>query len=152
MLLSKDLRNSLNFFVGLFLLTGLAFPAPLLAQGSEGYGLIPCGYATKNENGEYIRENGAIVRKECTVQDVFVFINTLIRFLLFTIAAPLAVLSLVMAGIYMVVYSDNPGKRSAAIGWIWDILIGFLIAFSAWALVSTILKVLNTPFAAFINR
>jgi len=68
----------------------LLFALPVLGQG-----LVPCG--GKNQ-------------EPCTFNDLFVLINNVIKFLLFTLIPPIAALIFAFGGITIMSAGGDPGK------------------------------------------
>lgn len=125
---------ALLFLVPLLTSAQAQAPAPYSPPITDHH-LVPCGF----------------VGHPCTFADVIGLVNLLVNFLLFQVAIPLALVSIVSAGIYMMVYSDSPGKIATAKGWLWDIVVGFMLAFGAWAIVNFILGFLSPEAAKYIN-
>ncbi len=125
------------------------FLIPLFSSAQDAdpkkYVLIPCGFAEKDANG--------VVTKSvpCEFRHIFVFINTLIRFMLFRLAVPLAALSFMYAGFLMLTAAGNEGKVKEAKGIFTTTAWGFLIAISAFAVVRFILSVVD-PQYDLINK
>ncbi len=74
----------------------------------------------------------------CTFPDFFVLLNTIMEFLVVTVAAPLAVLTIVYGGIIITVYAGNAGKRAKGKEIIQTAVLGFVLVLAAFILVKFI--------------
>lgn len=109
----------LNFAL-LFCALGFAlYASSAYAQG----GLVPCGWAGK----------------PCTTCDFMVLANNIITFLFKYIIAPLAALGILASGIVLLTAGGSQTQLETGKKMLWNIVIGFFIAISAWLVVSTIL-------------
>ena len=97
----------------------------LLAAG----GLVPCDGTGQNP---------------CTYIDFFYLINNVVEFAVY-LAVPLGTIAIVAAGIIMVMYSSNEGKRTMAKSILMTAVIGIVLTLSAYLIISTIIKVLADP-------
>ncbi len=79
----------------------------------------------------------------CGFEEFIVLINKVIKFLLFSIATPLAALAFTYAGFLLISAGGDPGKLTQAKSIIKNVLIGFVIALAAWLIVNTILSSLG---------
>ncbi len=93
---------------------------------SFAQGLVPCG----NEG-----------QRQCTYKDLFTLADKVINFLLFKIAIPLAVLMVIWGGINILTSAGNEGKVKRGREIITGTFVGIAIAFGAWLIVETIIKV-----------
>jgi hypothetical protein len=101
-----------------FILSSSFFPFAAKAAG-----LVPCG-------GE---------GDPCTFCDLFILFNNIIKFLMFDIVPPVAVLMLVVGGIMYFFGGSNPELLSQAKGIIKSVAIGLAIIFCSWIIINTIL-------------
>ncbi len=111
--------NIEKIFLIVFLLLALV---PFFVQAQRP--LVPCGGPGQ---------------PACQICHIFVLINNIIRFLLFTILPPLAVLLLVIGG-FMFLFagaSENTLKQAKSI--IFSTIFGLIIILSAWIIVNTLL-------------
>ena len=100
----------------------LIIPALSLAQTatSTGSGLVPC---TTN----------------CSFNDLMTLVNTVIKFLLFDMAIPIAAIMFVYAGFELVTSGGSTEKRGLAKKVFTNTAIGLILAFACWIIVSTVL-------------
>jgi hypothetical protein len=108
-------------FVIVFIL--LAMPALSLAAG-----LVPCGGAKE---------------PACDWNGFMSLINTVIHFLLFDMAIPLAAIMFAYAGFELVSSGGSTEKRGIAKKVFTSAVIGLIIAVAAWLIVSTVLSILG---------
>ncbi len=102
--------------------------------------VLPCGY----------KELGGITR-QCTVEDIFKLVNNVINLLIFQIASPLAALVLMYSGFQMLISGGDSSKYSAAKNNFMDVVTGFALILSAWAVVSFILSLAAPAFVSYIG-
>jgi len=94
-------------------------------------GLVPCGGT------------------DCPCQfcDLFVLFKKIVDFLLFTIVPPLAILMLVIAGaMYMLAHMEVVGSPNWIIqakSLIWSVVIGLIIIYGAWLIVSLFFQIIG---------
>ncbi|MBI2628065.1 MAG: hypothetical protein HYW71_01350 [Candidatus Niyogibacteria bacterium] len=106
----------------------MAIAVPLLAAGA---GLIPCG------TGDEM----------CTLNDLGCLAGNVINFLLFYLAAPLAIISMLIGGILMITAAGNQNQLERGKSIFYNTIIGIVIAFGAWLIVNLILQsLLNEKF------
>lgn len=74
----------------------------------------------------------------CTFPDFFVLLNTIMEFLVVTVAVPLAVITIVYGGIIITIYASNSGKREEGKKIIWTAIKGFALVLAAFILVKFI--------------
>ena len=65
--------------------------------------------------------------------------NNIINFLLYYLAAPIAVLMFMWAGFIFIFHSDNPGEISKAKGIFRNVVVGFVLALAAFLVIKLIL-------------
>lgn len=105
----------------------ISFPFIALAKG-----LVPdCGVF----NGDSI--------EKCDFDDLMTLFNTLINYLLFVIATPLAALIIVYAGVLYLFDGGNSSQVKKAKQILINVVFGYVIALSAWLIVKMILKSLG---------
>jgi hypothetical protein len=100
-------------------------------------GIVPCG-----------RERDDATTPEfencpCRLCDLFVLVDRIIKFALFKIVVPLAVLMIVIGGIMFLTAGGNPERISSAKKLMTNVAIGILIIFAAWIIVNTILMLIG---------
>lgn len=76
---------------------------------------------------------------ECSFTDLYTLINKIINFIVFVLAVPIAALVITLAGIWLVIYPSNEGKRKEALGMIRTAVVGLLIVLSAYLIVKAII-------------
>ncbi len=118
----KEMSEKRVFLICLALL--IFGSAPVLALAADSaFGLVGCD--------------------TCTFENFLELIYTLLRFLIFTIAIPAAVLAVMVAGLQMVWAQDNAGAWTKAKENLTHIVWGFALIIIAGLLVLTILKLLK---------
>ena len=100
------------------------------ASGSES-GLVQCG-----------------VSRDCTICDIFILIRDIFNFALGLLAA-LAVLSIVIGGVYVLTSAGNSGRLSEGYGIITNAVIGLLLVMASFLLFSFVLVSLGFQSANF---
>ena len=101
----------------------ITIAAPLAADAAD-LGLIPCG--TKDN--------------PCKLKDFGCLAKNIINFLLFNLAAPLAVISFLIGGILMITAAGNQNQLDRGKSIFYNTVIGIVIAFGAWLIVNLILQ------------
>lgn len=95
---------------------------PVVDASSEGGGLVPdCPV------------------DGCGFNELMTLINNVIKFLLFTVATPLAALVFVYAGIMLLTSGGSSEKMTTAKKIIKNLIIGYVVALAAWLVINTIL-------------
>ena len=112
------------FIFSLVLVGGITTPI----QG-EAQGLVPCGNDKTNNT----------VNNPCTFNDLVTLAQTVINFLIFKIAAPLAAVMFIWAGFLYLTAAGNEGQVKKAHELFWAVFIGIVIALAAWLLVNAVL-------------
>ena len=96
---------------------------PLLGLAADT-GLIPCGTD----------------KIMCTLADLGCLVDKVIKFLLLYLAAPLAVISMLIGGILMITAGGNQNQLERSKSIFYNTVIGIIIAFGAWLIVNLILQ------------
>jgi len=109
-----------------FAFAAIALPALAAAQG-----LVPCG-----------REG----QEECGFRHIIILADTVIDFLMFNIAMPLAAASFAFAGFKFVAARGNTSQIEEARSIFGSVLTGFLIIASAWFVISLITSLLGEEY------
>ncbi len=105
---------------------------PVLAQDG---GLVPC--------------DGA----DCNVNAFFALANNIVRYFVFTLAVPAAVIAITYAGITRILHPKESGKLAESNGIIMTAVIGLALALGAWLIVTTITNyLLNDTLKSNINQ
>ncbi|PJE64509.1 MAG: hypothetical protein COU90_01555 [Candidatus Ryanbacteria bacterium CG10_big_fil_rev_8_21_14_0_10_43_42] len=96
-----------------------------MAHAQSG-GLVPCGDT-----------------KACDLCDLYVLVKNIIDFILFKFILPVAVISLLIGGILLLTSRGNPGQLETGKAALYNTIIGILIAFAAWVIISTLLSTIG---------
>ncbi|MEX0918604.1 MAG: hypothetical protein WDZ85_01385 [Candidatus Paceibacterota bacterium] len=116
----KKLKIGIGLMV-LLVITGLILPlTPVLAQSATTTGLVPC-------------------TDDCDFNQLYVLVDNIIDFIVFYLAVPIATGVIAFAGIWLVIYAGNEGKRSDAKKMIWSAVIGLVIVLSAYLIIKAII-------------
>lgn len=115
------------FFVTFSILLGAAGIAH-----ADTLGLIPCG------NTEVANQ----VQDKCTYQDLIILAQTVIKFLIFSLAAPIAAIMFAYAGFTYITNGGNESKIKQAHDIFLYVFWGLIIALAAWLVVNFILEFL----------
>ncbi len=108
----------LKTLVVVFLLVILFFPSLIFANN----GLIPCGGPNQ----------------PCELCHLFELFDNIVRFVMFSLVPPIAVLMLVIGGIYFYFSAGDPEKTKQAVNLIKATVIGMLIIYFSWSIVVAI--------------
>lgn len=76
---------------------------------------------------------------ECGFDDILVLINNIVKFLMFSVAVPLAALGFMFVGGKMVLSSNKESAKTEAKESFTNIAIGFLMMLGAYVFIKTIL-------------
>ncbi len=117
------MRKIFLIIFGIFLLSCL-IPASVSAE------LVPCGMSGDDPSTTFY-ENCP-----CTFCHFFVMFNRIIDFVLIDIVPAVAVLLLVIAGIYFFTAAGDPNKLGEAKKIITAVVLGLLIIFSSWIFIN----------------
>lgn len=80
----------------------------------------------------------------CKFSDIYVLAKNIMNFLLFDVAVPLSAGLFTWAGILYVYSAWDPGRRNKAKAILKSTVIGLIIAFAGWLIVTTIIDILNS--------
>ena len=116
-------RNRIKKLLPVFLLAlfFLLSAGVVLADSACGGPIVSCG--GKGQNA-------------CQFCDLFVVFNNIIKFLLFCLVPPLAVVGIVISGIYFIFAGGNPGMITQGKDVLRAVAIGLIIVFCAWLLIN----------------
>lgn len=116
----------------------LSFAFLLVPVFAYGESLIPCGQPAGTPN---ITVNGVsvVTTEPCEFNHLLVLSNTIIKFLMFTVAVPLAALGFMWAGANLVLNQEKEKAWSEAKGRFTDIAIGFGIMLGAYVLIKGVI-------------
>ena len=76
---------------------------------------------------------------DCDFDSLIELIKNIVTFLLFSFAVPLAAISFAIAGVMILTAGGNTGQVEKAKEIFWNVLIGLIVALSAWLIVNAIL-------------
>ena len=116
-------------FIFLFLML-----VPLIA-GAQG--LVPCG---------------GLGQKECTYVDFVVLANNVIDFVFTVLILPLVAIGVLAAGITILLSGGSESQIKKGRDMLWNLLIGFLIAATAWLIINTILEAIARTDCNFLTK
>ena len=103
---------------------------PVLSFAAAGDPLVPC--LTKNNPGP------------CDFNALMTLVNTVIHFILFYMAIPIAAIMFIYAGFLLVTAGgEAAGARTKAKSIFLNTLIGLVLAVAAWLIIMTILSILG---------
>lgn len=103
----------------------------------EKNGIVP-----KCNVGEIDKVSGQY-KVPCDFNFFFELINNIIKFLLFVIATPLIALIIMYTGYLYITAGGSEGKVEKVKHILWNAVIGYVIALSAWLIVNTIISVIK---------
>jgi hypothetical protein len=101
--------------------------------------LVPCGNV----------ESGGNTTDMCTYDDLIILAQTVIKFLIFDLAAPIAAIMFAYAGFLYVTNGGNESKIKQAHDIFLYVFWGLVIALAAWLVVNYILVFLLGTGSAF---
>ena len=104
---------------------------PALAQASQcggATGLVPCGINATCP---------------CEIQDFFVMLNRIFIFAIKWIVTPLAVLMLTIGGLLILISAGNPNLAGLGKKTLYAAIIGLVLAFGSWLIISFILNAIG---------
>jgi hypothetical protein len=79
----------------------------------------------------------------CNFTDFMTLVNTVIQFLLFKMAVPIAAIMFAYAGFTMVISGGSPEAKTKAKTIFTNVALGLIIAVAAWLIIRTILLILD---------
>ncbi|MES3032097.1 MAG: pilin [Patescibacteria group bacterium] len=101
---------------------------------NDGKGLVPCDN-TPDDKG--------VIAKPCDFNAFMKLINTVIHFVLFSLAIPIAAIMFFYAGFLMVTSGGSAEAKSKAKNIFSNAVYGLVIAAGAWLIIRTILSILG---------
>jgi hypothetical protein len=121
----------------LFILVLFSLLTPALAFATDvPQGLVSCG----ND----INHNGILDPGEtCQLCDLFQIVNNLINWVLLVIIPIVAPIFLVIGGIYLLIARGDPGMFTRGKDILQAAIVGLIIIYTAWVLLSTVLTFLG---------
>lgn len=131
----------------------LTFSNVTLAQNTAGQGTNPTGVGSGGASlsGGSGSESGLVkcgVSRDCTICDIFILVRDIFTFALGLLAS-LAVISIVIGGIYVLISSGNSGMVSNGYSIITNAVIGLLLVMASFLLFSFLLVGLGFQTANF---
>jgi len=123
----------------------------VLAQPSPTSEAPASSTNTNSPGGSNVSESGLVkcgVSRDCTICDIFILIRDIFNFALGLLAA-LAVLSIVIGGVYILTSAGNSGRLSEGYGIITNAVIGLLLVMASFLLFSFLLVTLGFQSANF---
>ena len=112
-----------------FLIYFLVFLVLIMPSLSLAAGLVPCNNSTA---------------QPCDFNALMALINTVIKFILFDMAIPIAAIMFAYAGFLMVTAGgEAAGARTKAKSIFTNAVFGLVLAVAAWLIVNTILSILG---------
>ena len=115
-------------FIFVIVLVMLITPALSFAQTGEGNGLIPCG-----NTGQ----------PDCIFKYFMDLVNNVIKFILFTLAVPIAAIMFFYAGFKMVTSAGSAESKTQAKNIFSNAVYGLVFVAGAWLIIRTILLILG---------
>jgi len=116
----------------IILLIGL-FAAPF----AYAAGIVPCGQTTDDPYTD-VKEDA-----DCTLCHFFILIMSVVNFVLFRLAAPIALLMLIIGGAMFMLAAGNPTTITNARKLITSVLIGIVVIYGAYFIVGIFLQVIG---------
>ncbi len=120
---------------------------PIIGTGGSG---SAGGYSPTVDEGESLIPCGRNGQPSCNFAHFIELLNRFIRFLLFTIATPLAAVLFAYAGWLYMTSGSNPGNRSTAKKIFIDVFAGFVIALAAFLIIKALLAGLGYTGTTFL--
>src|SRR3972149_7230637 len=119
-----------------FIVLALAFliiAAPLVsfAEYDSAKGLVPCGTSMNKE--------------PCSLCHLYVLVQNVLDFMMWTIAPIVAVLAVGIAGFKIMISGEKPGLRADGFKIIQTTVIGLAIMFAGWVLINEALLFFTGP-------
>ena len=114
---------SILFFLFLSFMPALAYDCPKCSSG-----LVCCGNEGQNA---------------CTFNDFFCMVSAVINFVLYDIVPPIAIITIVISAINLMTSSGDPGKLEQAKKTLIWIVVGLVVVYGAWWLVTTFINVIG---------
>lgn len=126
--MKKILALVFTFSITVLLIPGLVY----------GASLIPCGQPSGTPN---IIVNGVsvVTTNQCGFNDLLILFNTIVTFLMFTVAVPLAALRFMYAGVILVLNPSKEESRTKAVNIFQGVGVGFLVMLGAYVLIKGVI-------------
>jgi hypothetical protein len=112
---------------------------------TSGNGIVPgCNSGPLNAAGEYVNK--------CDFNQLINLINSIIDFLLFYVASPLAAIVFVWAGFKLLTSGGSDEAKTSAKKMIGNMIKGYVIALAAWLIIHTIVIGLGFTGETFLRE
>jgi Type IV secretion system pilin len=133
------IQSGASFIVLMLLLTPVFSFAQEDAKGWKG--LIPC---SNTSNTAEVEKGAATPKGECDFDAFLELINKVIKFLIFTMAIPIAAVMFCYAGFLLVTAGEETASaRTKAKEIFTNTVFGLAIAVAGWLIIRTILSILG---------
>jgi hypothetical protein len=100
----------------------------------QACGLVPCGQTSPD---------GKTIPCPCQFEHIFVLLNKIYNFIVKMIAAPLAVIALIVGGILIMISAGNPELLGKGKKTLYAAIIGLALVFGSWVIINTILSLIG---------
>ncbi|MBI2053978.1 MAG: hypothetical protein HYT36_01405 [Candidatus Staskawiczbacteria bacterium] len=99
-------------------------------------GIVPCNIESKNAT-----TFDPVCR--CQLYHVFILLSNIFDFMVWNIAAPLAVFMLTIGAVMIIISGGNPNLASQGKRILWISIIGLVLVFCSWVIINFILSALG---------
>lgn len=139
------MKNITKFTISFSIFLILITPAVSLGAWTLGESLVPCGRKTITTTDPQTKVTTTTVDPKdlCGFDDIIKLINSVIDFIIFYMAIPIAAIMFAYAGVLLVTSGGEPGARTKAKGIFFNTVIGLVIAVAAYIIVKTILSIVG---------
>jgi hypothetical protein len=120
----------------ILVLFSLLTPALAFAVHETPQGLVTCG--NDRDHSGVLEKNEA-----CTLCNLFQLVNNLVNWMLLVIIPVIAPIFLVIGGIYLLIARGDPAMFKKGKDVLTATIIGLIIIYTAWVLLSTVLTFLG---------
>jgi len=127
---AKSIIKTLFGSITLFVLVFLPFFVSFAEYTNENGVVVKCN-TELDANGQFV--------DPCTFDSVLAAINNVIDFLIYYMVIPIAAIVIMVAGFMYLTSGDSPYKRKKARKMLLNLVIGLVLALSAWIIVKFIL-------------
>lgn len=126
-------KNLIILSIIVFFLLGFS-----VASANNHTGLIPCDGSAENP---------------CGICHLFELVSTIVNFITYNIAAPLATIMLIYGGVMLIISGGSEDRKKKGLNAIWAAVWGLVIVFGAWLIVNTVINSLaSNEFSGGWNR
>ena len=135
-------KKTLKFiFINLMLLAIIIIPAFSLAQNTNPSSTAPNTNLSVPAGGIFPGCSDPV--NGCGFNDLLNLVNSFVKFVLFSLALPIAAIMFCYAGIVLLFAGGSTEKVGKAKKIFWNVLLGLVIAAAAWLIVELILTILG---------